>query len=91
MEDAETHRYPHGSVRHVTKRVDMSRFGARKRFRWFPDFRDQRMRARLRLEVAEINERDRRDPELMEFLESLADEMFASLPDYDWGPKGPPV
>jgi hypothetical protein len=90
MDDAEAHQHPHGSVRHVTKRVDLARFRARKRFWWLPDYRDVQMRSRLRLEVAELNERDRRDPELMHYIESLADELFASLPDYDWGPNGPP-
>ena len=90
MEGAEPSRHPTGSVRHVTKRVEMSRFGARKRFWWFPDFADAQMHARLKLEIAAINAYDARHPELMAELEALADEVMASEPDYDWGPKGPP-
>ena len=90
MEDAEPPRHPTGSVRHVTKRVDMSRFGTRKRLWWFPDFRDAQMHARLQREIAALNEFDRLHPEIMADIEAMTAEVMADEPDYDWGPNGPP-
>lgn len=92
METTSTPDRPTGAVRHVVRKVDLSHIGAERRhFRWFPDYRDEQMHAQLQLEVAALNAWDARHPELMAELAAMADELMASLPDYDWGPKGPPT
>jgi hypothetical protein len=49
--------------------------------RKLPDLRDPAVRAAFAQEAAQINRRDRADG-TMEYLESLTDEMMASLPPY---------
>ena len=92
MQTVSTPDRPTGAIRYVLRRVDLARYGVTSRhLRWFPDYRDEQMHAQLQRDIAAINAYDAQHPELMAELDTLADEMMASLPEYDWGPEGPPV
>ena len=55
--------------------------GLRLRQIWVPDLRDPEVRERWRLQIEAMNRRDREDG-VMEYIESLSDEMMNSLPPY---------
>lgn len=78
-----------GAQRAARHRDSKRAQGLRLRQFWLPDLRDPKVQEELRREVAEINRSDR-ESGILDYLESLSDEMMNSLPDYDWGPDGPP-
>ncbi len=78
-----------GAQRAARRRDKLRAAGLRPLEIWVPDLRDPKVRAQLRAEAAEINRRDR-ESGVMDYLESLSDEVMSALPDYDWGPGGPP-
>jgi hypothetical protein len=55
--------------------------GLRLKQLWVPDLRDPKVREEIRREVAEMNRRDR-ESGVMDYIESLNDELLASLPPY---------
>lgn len=78
-----------GAQRAARHRDNKRAQGLRLRQFWLPDLRDPKVQEELRRSAAIINARDKRDG-VMEYLESLTDDLMNSLPDYDWGPDGPP-
>ncbi len=85
-----------GAHENLTGAQRAARFRASKRAQglrlkqfWLPDLRDPAVREQIRREVEEMNRRDRAAG-VMDYIESLTDEVLSSLPDYDWGPDGPP-
>ena len=70
-----------GAQRAARYRAAKRAQGLRLKQVWVPDLRDPKVREEIRRSAAEINRRDRADG-TMEYLESLTDEMMASLPPY---------
>ncbi len=70
-----------GAQRAARYRAAKRAQGLRLKQIWVPDLRDPKVREDIRRSVAEINRRDRANGTL-EYIESLADEMMASLPPY---------
>ena len=79
-----------GAQRAARYRAAKRAQGLRLKQIWVPDLRDPKVREEIRREVEEINRRDR-ESGIMAEIEAMADELMASLPDYDWGPNGPPA
>lgn len=78
-----------GAQRAARYRAAKRAQGLRLKQIWVPDLRDPGVRDRFRSEGAEINRRDDED-DVMAWLESAQDDVWADEPDYDWGPNGPP-
>jgi Protein of unknown function (DUF3018) len=70
-----------GAQRAARYRAAKRAQGLRLKQFWVPDLRDPKVRDRFRRSAAEINRRDRADGTL-EYIDSLADELLASLPPY---------
>ena len=78
-----------GAQRAARYRAAKRAQGLRLKQIWVWDLRNPKVREEIRREVEEINRRDR-ESGIMAEIEAMADELMASLPDYDWGPNGPP-
>ena len=76
-----------GAERVARYRIAKRAQGLRLKQFWVPDMRDPEVQESIRRSVAEINRRDRADGTL-EYIDSLADELLASLPPY--GADDPP-
>ena len=72
-----------GAQRAARHRAAKRAQGLRLKQFWVPDIRKPEVREAIRRSVAAINASDRRDG-IMDYLESLSDEMMNSLPPYDW-------
>ena len=70
-----------GAQRAARYRAAKRAQGLRLKQVWVPDLRDPRVREEIRRSAAEINRRDRADGTL-EYIDSLADDLLASLPPY---------
>lgn len=68
-----------GAQRQARHRAAMRAKGLRPRQIWVPDVSDPKVRAQIVRSAAAINRRDRKSG-VMSYLESLSDEMMASLP-----------
>jgi hypothetical protein len=77
-----------GAQRTARYRAAKRAKGLRLKQFWLPDLSDPDVREKIRQSVAEINRRDR-ESDVMEEIETMADEMLASLPPYDWGDNPP--
>lgn len=71
-----------GAQRVAKRRAALRAQGLRPKQIWVPDLRDPQVREEVRRSGAEINRRDRADG-VMDYLESLSDEVMASLPPYE--------
>jgi hypothetical protein len=78
-----------GAQRVAKRRAALRAQGLRPKQFWLPDLRDPEVREGIRRSIEIINARDEED-DVMAWIESLQDELWASEPDYDWGPDGPP-
>ena len=78
-----------GAERAARYRAAKRAQGLRLKQIWVPDLRDPKVRDQFRREGAEINRRDDAD-DVMAFIESAQEDIWANEPDYDWGPGGPP-
>jgi hypothetical protein len=78
-----------GAERVARRRAALRAQGLRPKQFWLPDLRDPEVREGIRRSVEIINGRDEED-EVMAWIGSLQDELWAGEPDYDWGPDGPP-
>lgn len=72
-----------GAQRTARYRAAKRAQGLKLRQFWLPDLSDPDVREKIRQSAQEINRRDREDG-IMEYIESLNDEMMASLPPYEW-------
>ena len=70
-----------GAQRAARYRATKRAQGLRLKQVWVPDLRDPKVRAEIAREAAEINRRDR-ESGVMDYIESLNDELLASLPPY---------
>ena len=70
-----------GAQRVARHRAAKRAQGLRLKQIWVPDLSDPKVQEGIRRGVVEINRRDRADGTL-EYIDSLADEMLASLPPY---------
>ena len=76
-----------GAERVARYRIAKRAQGLRLKQFWVPDMRDPEVLAKIKREVEELNRRDRADGTL-EYIDSLADDLLASLPPY--GADDPP-
>ena len=76
-----------GAERAARYRIAKRAQGLRLKQFWVPDMRDPEVLAKIKREVEELNRRDRADGTL-EYIDSLADDLLASLPPY--GADDPP-
>lgn len=72
-----------GAERVARHRAAKRAQGLRLKHFWVPDLRNPEVREQLRRSVEIINASDRRDG-VMEYINSLNDEMLNSLPPYEW-------
>lgn len=70
-----------GAQRAARYRAAKKAQGLRLRQNWVPELRDPKVREEFRRSAAEINRRDHADGTL-EYIDSLADALMASLPPY---------
>lgn len=78
-----------GAQRTARYRAAKRAQGLRLKQIWVPDVRDPKVLEDIRRGVEIINAADRRDG-VMEYLDSLHDEMMDSLPPYDWDEEAKP-